>query len=254
MTNSKEFKWRPEHFPAGTVVTVSCFNRTDGVLVSDFRDSNSADVTVQSISPNGVDSWVLHTGEMNTKMDMEFGCNLDHVIKIVKRADGPVKFKYYMFNDAMPNLKKGISTKLLNKNRFYFYSSHEIIMYLIKQNEATKQLYIKGEFFEFIMGQSFIKKETKGFVTLYSVDKKKIKRFIRQNINRWIQPMKEIRLADEISQREEHERYCRDLDDQFDRDYPPLDTGLMEPGDDPAILVETNMDVAYLYNLKNKDY
>ena len=220
--NSKKINWQPEHFPVGTVVVLGNYTRKNGDFCRIFdADSALAEVTVTGIVMNSLDSYLIRTGEINKNLDIEHVFNVDHVKSIVKRGNGPVKVEYYRSFKTMPNLKAGISSGLLNKNKYYFYYTQEITSYLISMSSLPKNLRIKEGFENFLLMQSFVKKEGQDRYPLYSMDKKKARRFIQQNINRWIVPMKTIRAQIELEEKRMYEDYCKDLDGEFDSDYHP---------------------------------
>lgn len=211
--------WQPEHFPVGTIVLLKNFERTDeGVSYKGGRGIHFAKVVVSSLIRNGLDSWLIRTNEFK-EYTGRCSYNFDHVDSIVKRGTGKVNIETYC--SPMINLKSYISFEPLAKRRYYWQDSREILLFLIKRYKVTNLSAIKEGFFEFVMQQSFIRKErNNGFYSVaYSADKKKLQRFIHQNINRWITPMKEIRASAEAEAKAEQEQYYRDMRDDFDREF-----------------------------------
>jgi hypothetical protein len=236
--NKKKINWQPEHFPTGTIVVLENYEITGTEL--QYKKDGNCEVTVVSTIRNGLTSWLIRTTLFNDKLDMAHSLNFDHIKLIKKRGDGPVKIEDQYQSRAMPNLKGDISNTPMNKGKYFWYNSRELIRFLISLSSFPKNAYLKDGFYAHFLAQSFVKKEGHECWTVHSANKKKARRFIQQNINRWIVPMKEIRAAAEAESKREYEQYCRDLDDGFDGDYPLIgveDNKGVDMNDDAALSI-----------------
>lgn len=230
----KTTNWQPEHFPVGTIVLLENFERTDeGVSYRSPHGAvtSFAKVVVSSLIRNGLDSWLIRTNEFK-EYTGQCAYNFNHVHSIVKRGTGKIEIESR--NVAMINLKKYVTYEPLAKGRYYWHCSQEILDFLVARTSISKTAFIKKDFWKFIMQQSFIRKEKEyghnvgvwfsrsfqnTYSGAYSADKKKLNRFIKQNINRWITPMKEIRALADAEAKAEQDRYFQEALDDFDREF-----------------------------------
>jgi hypothetical protein len=108
-------------------------------------------------------------------------------------------------------------------------SGQEIVWFLVRNSHLNKALSLQSGFIEFFMKQSFVKTEffdhdTGHRFRFFSVSKKKARRFVQQNVNRWIKPMKQaVKEAEE-----EAEFYYRDCVSDFDNIPWPVSTNQSE--------------------------
>lgn len=220
----KQINWQPQHFPVGTVVHLEGFKRVvredKEEIITDFSVSFvkiGLDITVAKVIQNSPSNYLVETKELNVGCGVYYSYNFDHITSIVKRGDGPVKVEYFNDRFKFRDTKRIISNQVFNKNRYYWHGGMEIVWHLINQSNISKELSVKKEFIDFFMKQSFIKKEILFPDTLpkwifYSVDKKKARRFVQQNINRWIKPMKQVRFEAQEEADRDYQNYCSDLD------------------------------------------
>lgn len=220
-TKAKKINWQPEHFPLGTTVTLKGLVHKDGDFIFSTKGQEAV-VTVCDIIANGIDSFLIQTEFFNESLGIIHCFNFDHIGSIVKRGTGPVKVVRYRGNSKPVCANAVISDGLINTNCYYFRSDYDIVQYLVSLTTLPSNLYLKEGFFRFLVSQSFVKKTKHEYwhdCFMYSMDKKRARRFIRQNINRWIEPMKVVRARAEKEAKEEQDRYYRDMEDGFDRDF-----------------------------------
>lgn len=236
-------KWQPEHFPIGTVVRIDGFKRADKDVVISY-EATEMQVTVNMVIQNGADSWLVQTDEMNDALDLHRSYNFYHIHSIVKRGDGPLRVRYIHDSHPSINNKRFIANKHLNKRRYFWMNVYEIFYHLVNTTSLPKALFLKGEFMDFFMNQTFVKKKQEMFpgeynnLYIYSADKKKARRFFQQNVNRWINPMKQVRLEEEEQAKKEYDEYCLDMETEWGNDYGGKFNDLVE---DKAIVgYETN--------------
>lgn len=220
-TKAKTIKWQPEHFPLGTTVTLKNYVNING----EFRFSSEGPepvVTVCDIIANGIDSFLIQTEFFNESLGIFHSFNFDHIGSIIKRGTGQIVNVKYRGNPKAVCVNEVISDGLINTNKYYFRSDYEILNYLVSLTTLPKTLYLKKGFFDFLVSQSFVKKTPDAYYHdyfMYSMDKKRAKRFVRQNINRWIEPMKNIRAEAEREEKLEIERYYKDMENDLNSYY-----------------------------------
>ena len=194
----------------GTVVELAeYFISTEGEVKSyKMNDTDvSFQTTVMGIVKNGINSYCVVTNRWNKTTKNFESYNFSHISKIVKRSDG----KIHIINHTNPygkfrNMREELSSELMNSNEYHWYFKDLLERYVIQQFLPNAFCYIKEGFYKEILLQSFVKKIVKEFpFTLHSANKKRLNRFIKQNINRWIMPMKDVR-AMEKHQNEEWEK------------------------------------------------
>lgn len=228
MNKQKEIKWQPEHFPGGTVVILGNYEKVGNEFHYSSKN-DGAEVTVTECVNNGPDNWLIRTDAWNESLEHFHAFNFNHVTRIKSRGNGLVKFhKHPNSIKGMPNFKVMITNDPLNKNRYYYYYYPDIVKYLIRETGFVNNLYIKEGFFDFFFKQTFVRKTGKGWSALTDFDKKRAKRFVRQNINRWIKPMKEVRSEETIRRKQETDEHYRDMEDDWDRDFDARHPELIE--------------------------
>lgn len=226
----EKINWQPEHFPVGTVVILGDYQAVGDEF--HFSSNGNARVTVIECVNNGPDNWLIRTDAWDPSIERFHSFNFDHITGIVSRGSGPVKiYKHHKSTEKMPNFKVLISNNPLNKNRFYSYDTRDIVNHLIRESGLIKNLYIHQGFYEFFYKQTFVHKTGSKWTVIIDFDKKKAKRFIRQNINRWIKPMKVVRIEERIARTLEEEEYYRDMEAEWDRDF---DVRQFESDEEPA--------------------
>ena len=215
--------WQPEHFPVGSVVVMRDYARDkDEGFVR--QEGGNAEITVARIRKNGPTSHLVDTGEYNVRTEMNQCFHFDHITSIKSRGDGPVKIVHWRDTSKMINLKSEITYDLLNKRRYYAVSVRELLAFLIHRNSSfPKGMQLRNDFVELFMQQTFVKTHMfSGGGWYISADKKKTRRWIQQNINRLVMPMKEVRRIDKEAKEQEYADYCRELDHEFSRDFLDL--------------------------------
>lgn len=220
----KEKKWFAQHFPVGTVVKiegfkcVTCGDKEE--IVTDYTDTYKKFglvMVVQKVIHVSPTHLMIETSYYNEACGMYQTFNVDHVSSIVKRGQGPVLVDYGNGHQPVFNTKKYISNGPFNKNCYYSSNIREIIHHLVSQSHLSKELSIKEGFIDFFLDQTFVKREVliPSLPTwkFFCVDKKRAKRFVQQNINRWIKPMKQARKEAEEKAEEEYRSFFDDFED-----------------------------------------
>lgn len=165
----KEIKWSYAHFPIGTIVEVKVFN-------------DPYQLTVKEIVCNGADSYCIIADTSSEIHGCSNMVNINYVTKIIKRGDGDVNIK---------KEHRNITGQSSHRSRY----SQKFNMHLIITNFLSKNCPIDANVdydkFEKIV-LPFIKydKRNNDFFKIASISKKKLKKLVKQNINRCLMPKK----------------------------------------------------------------
>lgn len=217
LKEDKGINWQPEHFPVGTVVVLGDYKR-DGDYFTVCAGGN-AEVEVTECIMNGPDSWLIRTDIWNESLKLYKSFNFSHITGIKSRGTGIVKIQTDRSKQRLINLKSDVTYEPLSKNRYYCRYFQELAMFLVYNSHLPKTLSVKPEFIHFFYNQSFVKKTGEGYSKVIDFDKKKAKRFIHQNINRWIKPMKVVCVEQEALRKQEAYEYFSSIEKDWDRDY-----------------------------------
>lgn len=215
-------KWQPQHFPTGTVVVLKNYkNEPDGSLT--YCSGGNAEFIVKSVRMTNTGNYLLDSGIQNKSLDdMNYVFNVAHVTSIKSRGAGPVKMEHWRNYSKMINLKSEITYDVLNKRRYYSTCVRELLAFLIHNNKSFQaEMGLRRDYVELFMRQSFVKsyRFPGGWHGYVSVDKKKAKRWLQQNINRLLMTRKESNRIEEEMRAREYAEYCRDLDNEYHREY-----------------------------------
>lgn len=185
MTTKRKSKFNTHHFPVGTVF------RIEG---SEWMLKDGDTFTATGLVNNNLDSWIVlttatreHTGQV--------AYNLDYVAEIIKRGDGPVKvesahptiMRKRMQEDVdMMELPPGFMGIVPGK-RFYNTGSPRSVIHL-ELDKVTNpfQIVDTDRLVSAVMQQTWTHRYCEGFVHFTSIDKKKLRRFIKANLNRFL--------------------------------------------------------------------
>ena len=199
-------KFHTGHFPAGTIVVLN-----DEMYHYTTSKTPGEEFEITKIVRTGPSNYVLETTK---KMDREaFGdmnqsFNMTHVKAIVKRGDGPMVFHERNFDptDFMFLEEKHIIENHLNiktkKTHFVHWSLRDIVMFCIRdRNINGGGIFDIEKCLEAVNKQSFVNFfDTRAYgIGGFSVDKKRLKRFMQQNYNRFLISVKKAqKQQDEI--------------------------------------------------------
>jgi hypothetical protein len=215
-------KFIPQHFPVGTVFTLNEDMRT-------YLDENDKlTYTVRSIVRNGVDSYVLKTGEYRTFLDgaqIEKGYNISHVTSIVKRGDGPVLIDHgwYGVSQQRGLLLKDIELSKANledaKGRGYYstYSPRYVVYWEAAKFAPVGSMLDVDELFVAIVDQTWCTRwedprYTAISMPVFHINRKRLRKFIKQNLNRFLINVKE---AVKEEERQNQRLYEQEMEDDW---------------------------------------
>lgn len=196
--NVKGYKsnWQPEHFPVGTVIELAKFhvNTETGEVYSCYIESVPCiplKVTVTAVVRNGIDSYCIITDRPSSVTEYD-SYNFSHIGRIIKRGDGPVLWKSYKLD---PYLEKSrFQREPLGPKHYWWSDASLMIPHIMRFIPGSGNVLLRRSDLFSISRQSFAKKkELFEFYTVYHCRKKKLRRFVQQNFNRWKLTGKEIR-------------------------------------------------------------
>jgi len=201
-------KWQPEHFPRGTVVEYCIGSKN-------FNETKT-DV-VKNIVQNGVDSYCIQTDTWDERTGINTAFNIDHVTKIVKRGKGGMKYSV----TADYPVNKSFQSTTFRKAKSKYQCLFGIEMYVTAA--VLRHIPEHGKIFDFdkmreciysVQNPLGIRRrvldENIG-IYVHDVSKKKVKRWLKQNINRFLKKKS-------VAIEEEQGVYHDSLDTSFDRD------------------------------------
>lgn len=203
-------KFHTHHFPAGTIFVLN-----DEMYHYSTSKVPGEEFEVTKVVRNGPNSYVLETTKKTNPeafSDMNQSYNISHVKTIIKRGDGPVVFEEREFDprDFMFLEEKHIIENHLNiktkKTHFVHWSLRDIVMFCIRDRNANGGgIFDIEKCMEAVSKQSFVNFfDTRAYgIGGFSVDKKRLKRFMQQNYNRFLISVK-------VAQKQQDE-----IDDKF---------------------------------------
>ena len=197
-------RFQPEHFPRGTVCTI------------EVMGSPPRSFTVHSIASNGWDSYVLCSG-YTSELGIPDNFNMDWVTSIQKHGTqgmhwDPPTYQGTIF--ASIPLKRA-------KSRYVAYRLTDLVSHLFRAEKVTTQEHDHEALRDAICRLPFIRRHTSTLLfkhhrfesMFYSVSKKKLNKWFKQNRNRFLLSRKAIQ--------ERKEDYEREMDEMYgDTSYP----------------------------------
>ena len=201
---SNKHNWYPEHFPAGTIVEMANYhvNTETNEIYScklDMYPCAPLRVTVTSVVKNGIDSFCIVSDRKAPDFIGGFDTyNFTHIGKIISRGNGPVVWKA---NDRDTYFEKSqFQNKLLAKGHYYWNDIRLLLPHLMSLIPGGERKMLSDLAILQINQQSFVKKTVLfGSYTVKHCQKKKLRNYIRRNVNRWLLTAKNI---EKIAQQE----------------------------------------------------
>lgn len=207
---SDQPNWQPEHFTVGTIVTLKDYGRDENGKVV-FAMGKTANVTVVGVHRGYPNNWCIQTHEPSFQSHASW--NFSHVCGIVERGSEKVNYIEHK-RESRKTQRQELSNGLYNPNKFHWFFGSTIEEFFLAPHMPHSQARLREGFAKFIMQQSFVKKVPHGqHFVLHSANKKRMKRFIRQNINRWLLSAKELLSLSE--------KYESEMNDIMEDDFVP---------------------------------
>lgn len=204
-------RYNPAFFPEGTLITLSRNIAQIG------NDKYYPDVfVVKRVIQNGIDSFVLETTtkevfSFHNSQDVYFKVNIEYVQRIVQRGAGAVKIERWRgadFSERDPIWAKDSFPALAKKKHWLIYSGWWSNSYKVNGMAAQLGSVIGfSAMLEALVNQPFVKEliPLNNFdMPVYLMSKKRAKRFIKQNFNRFLSSSKKAqKIADDKSEASE---------------------------------------------------
>lgn len=234
---ARKFRFNTHHFSVGTLFTLN-----DDIAAHHVKEGREV-WPVTGIVRNGVDSYVLKTGieSFRTSADsepVEHGFNIQHVKAIVKRGDGPVLIDGGWYGNRKgpePKLDKDIAlaayTDLCRKGVHATYSPLYYVIREVRRIAPNNAVIDMGEVAGAVLAQTWCHKprQSNFRIPVCQINKKRLRRWLKQNINRFLSPLKPLLKAEEEENRKDYEQMLRDDDDWY-----PEPRGATEPSKEDA--------------------
>lgn len=219
-------KFNTHHFPVGTV-----FEINEAVQFNNPQTQ----FTVTGIYRNGAKSWVLETDTLREHTGYA-GYNIDHVKRIVSRGSGEVKLLSYRHDEdpvvrlrkdqQMMEIQRPVNVRrggeevcvFKPRKRNYNTGSMMTLLYLechrLGMNPANSWIDYKRMISHIFM-QTWCDQFAQNYCQVTMVNKKRLRRWLKQNVNRFLTPLKVALKAEE----EEQEEYCKREMEELNREW-----------------------------------
>lgn len=214
-------KFGPQNFPVGTKFLL----HEDSTRYA--RDLPPSGVfTATGIVQNGVNSYVVKTGRFTMKgsPDVEEGFNIEHIKEIVDRGHGPVKIDYGWYGLNTKKLAVEVERMEFTKNRrkgFYATGSIQTVLaYELSKLTGPEGMLISSSMFNEFKTQSWAKLERQEFYAVWHVNKKRLRKWLKANVNRFKKTRKSAFKEEQKLYEEDYKREMDALDKELDERYP----------------------------------
>lgn len=176
----KVIKFDFAHFPKGTIF----------LLKPEFRyqfNGEDKEFEVDRIFQNGANSFVLQTTTWNDTIQRWYSFNISHVQKIIKRGKGEV-----LLNNSIPNINLWQDYRQAkSKTNYAVLNLTPFVLSMIYQYIPVQAYVDLDQAIETLKKQGFVRLNDKDvFYTNYLINKKKFKKWLQKNANRFILPIK----------------------------------------------------------------
>jgi hypothetical protein len=193
-------KFTAQHFPKGTLVTVSTVISGMGVFHKSLYPSV---FYITKVIQNGADSFVLETSTVVDSLtdpeDEAFKFNMNHVDTIVMRGTGELVVERFSYNKNRVDMLNAAHEfpDLARKNRWLTHGAVELVRLMVSQLPRREGAVVDNyRLASYLLDQSFVKEVPVGKsysganVYLFSINKKRAKCFVKQNVNRFLSSAK----------------------------------------------------------------
>lgn len=222
-------KFCTHHFPVGTV-----FEIKENVT---FTNPQTI-YTVTGIYRNGARSWVLETDTLREHTGYA-GYNIDHVKRIISRGTGEVKItagrrevdyqKVLREDQQRMEIQRPVKVRLggeevtlfTPRKRNYNTGSMQTLLMLechrLGMTHANSWIDYQRLISQVFL-QTWCTHVTQNYCQITMVNKKRLRRWLKQNINRFLTPMKAALKAEDEEQREFYEREMEESNREYERE------------------------------------
>ena len=202
------------HFPAGTVCEVN---------VRGGKGKAPRIVTTTGLVENGLNSFCITTDEPDQTTGT-FSCNIDHVIRIIKRGPGFAKItrrnegSTRQYHRETTESRREIFQCIKPKSHYLTFDEHTLVYMVALDYINDDMLLDNDKLVEMIRARGLIKQidapeDSEFCLVAYTIPKQKLRQAIKQLINKCLRNRVK---AEEEEQKAEYERYKREQDrDEF---------------------------------------
>lgn len=176
----KVIKFDFAHFPKGTIF----------LLKPEFRHQFSGEdkeFEVSHIFQNGANSFLLQTTMWNDVIQRWYSFNISHVQRIIKRGQSEV-----LLSNTIPNINLWQDCRQAkSKTDYAVLNLTPFILSMIYQHIPAQAYVDLDHAVEALKKQGFVRLNGKDrFYINYLINKKKFKKWLQKNANRFILPIK----------------------------------------------------------------
>lgn len=222
-------KFCTHHFPVGTVFEINESVRF-GKTQTEF--------TVTGIYRNGARSFVLETDTLREHTGYE-AYNIDHVKRIISRGTGEVKIngsrrevdyqKVLREDQQRMEIQRPVTvrrdgeevTVFTPRKRNYNTGSMQTLLMLechrLGMTHANSWINYQRLISQVFL-QTWCTHVTQNYCQITMVNKKRLRRWLKQNINRFLTPVKAVLKAEDEEQREFYEREMEESNREYERE------------------------------------
>jgi hypothetical protein len=176
----KVIKFDFAHFPKGTIF----------LLKPEFRyqfNGEDKEFEVDRIFQNGANSFVLQTTTWNDTIQRWYSFNISHVERIIKRGQSEV-----LLSNTIPNINLWQDCRQAkSKTDYAVLNLTPFILSMIYQHIPAQSYVDLDQAVEALKKQGFVRlNDEDRFYINYLINKKKFKKWLQKNANRFILPIK----------------------------------------------------------------
>ncbi len=226
-------KFDTHHFPVGTVFEIN----------EDVRFGGKAEYTVTGIARNGARSYVLKTGE-HREHTGEAAYNIEHVKRVIHRGSGEVVIDHGYHGVGLSNRTKLLEEQKMMeitrpvevrlgyesiclftpRKRNYNTGSLQAVLMLEIQKLGHPGLAVDySRRISAVFDQSWCTPIRERYIQIICVNRKRLRKWLKQNVNRFLCKLDELVKIEEEEARVSYERDCQDWEDDYlkSNDYYP---------------------------------
>lgn len=222
--NTQSVRFGTHHFPVGTLFRVK-----ETVRFSSQGEDKDEIFEVKNIVRNGEQSFVIQTTKPEESsafegLGMFRSFNIVHVREIVKRGDGPVEVlpsNYKFLDEYIESIVGCVYTarntvmkknpQAVSKNDLCFFRHDlERLVWLYSTISTDSQTFCVGNINSAFEKSSLFREVGAAWGPVVVVNKKRFKRWVRQNQNRFLTSVKK-------AQQESDDEMNKAMEDSFDR-------------------------------------
>ncbi len=228
-------KFDTHHFPVGTVFEIN----------EDVRFGGKAEYTVTGIARNGARSYVLKTGELR-EYGSEAAYNIEHVKRVLRRGPGEVVIDHSYHGvgssnraklseeQRMMEITRPVEVRLGHesiclftprKRNYNTGSLHAILMLEIQKLDHPGLAVDYQRMIDALCDQTWCTQVRERFVCVSCVNRKRLRKWLKQNVNRFLRKLNSLVKVEKEAARISYERDYEDYENDYLKSYADLPEG-----------------------------